>query len=131
MQAQADQHGLPVLPPGYTAQQAWGFRDVTGRFSYEFCRVYRPPSDLVDHRGPISKMDAALSYWVVTWHALGGPTTGTSASRSMNYAEARKVSGAQLTFSKFSSSRQMRDEIPRLLRVNEIAIEPPPGITPG
>lgn len=115
-----DGHGLPVLPAGYTSQQAWGFRDVTGRFSYEFCRVYRPPEGVVDHRGPISRMDAGLSFWVVTWEAAEGTAGGSSRSRSMNYTEARKLSGMQLTFSRFSSSQQMRDEIPRLLRVNEI-----------
>jgi hypothetical protein len=121
----------PSLPAGYSAQEAWGFRDSTGRFSYLFFRVYGPPDNPVDHRGAICRIDESLSYWVVIWRTFGGPADGRPEGRWISYAEARKLCGSRLTFSRFSSPQEMLEEVPRLLRVNEIAIEAQPGIPPS
>jgi hypothetical protein len=117
---------FPALPPGYTAQQAWGFRDPTGAFAYEFCRVYRPSAG-AGARGDMCQLDEGRSFWVVIWggrsHREDHPV-----GRWITYAQARKLSGAGLTFRRFSAPTEMSEEIPRLLRVAEI---PPEQEAPG
>lgn len=106
----------PALPSGYEAQAVSRFHDPTGRFSYEFSRVYGPPN-LLDRRGPACHLDQDLSYWVVTgpgFHATGGEER---ASRWLSYAQARKLRGSRLTFERFSSLVRMREELPELFHV--------------
>jgi len=108
------------LPPGYEAQPAWGFRDRTGRCFYEFNRVYAPPLDPFDARGPVCPLDEDLSYWSAVW-----PTSGdTGAGRWMSYARARKLRGSRFTFEQFSSLSRMRAELPGLLHVGDASLEP-------
>lgn len=114
---------LPSLPFGYEAQPAWGFRDRMGRFSYEFNRVYGPPSRL-DRRGPICRLDEDLSYWGVTWPTFSGTADERPAGRWITYAQARTLRASRLTFERFSSLQQMRDELPELLHVGDISLEP-------
>jgi hypothetical protein len=113
---------LPSLPSGYDAQSAWGFRDRTGRFSYEFNRVYTPPNRL-DKRGPKCRLDEDLSYWGVTWSTLSETGDERPAGRWVSYARARKLRGSRLTFERFSSLLQMRDELPELLHVGDVVLE--------
>jgi len=112
----------PALPSGYQAQPAWGFHDRTGRFSYEFNRVYGRPNRL-DQRGPTCRLDEGLSYWGVTWPTFTQTGDERPAGRWMTYAEARKLRGSHLTFERFSSL-QMRDELPELLHVGNVGLEP-------
>jgi hypothetical protein len=113
---------LPLLPPGYSSQEAWGFRDPSGTFSYEFCRVYGPPD--TDPHGPTCHLDEGRSYWVVLWRAHGTSTDTHPVARWMTYAQARKLSNVRLTFHRFSSPLDLRDEVPRLLGVAGIVLEP-------
>jgi hypothetical protein len=108
----------PPLPPGYDAQQAWSFRDPTGAFSYEFCRVYEPAAS-GGNRGPFCQLDEGRSYWVVTWLAAN-PAGDHQVSRWISYAQARALSGGHLTFRRFASPMHMRQELPRLLHVAEL-----------
>jgi hypothetical protein len=112
---------MPTLPPGYSAQEAWGFRDPSGTFSYEFCRVYGPPDD--DPHGPTCHLDEGRSYWAVLWRVRGVGAEAHPVGRWVTYAHARKASRAHLTFRHFSSPIDMRDEIPRLLGVSGIVVE--------
>jgi hypothetical protein len=116
----------PALPPGYSAQEAWGFHDPTGRFVFEFCRVYGPPED-ADQRGPFCRLNADLSYWVAMWPIFGKASDEHIAGRSMSFGQARKLLGSHLTFQRFSSSVEMREELPRLLHLGDIAIAVQPG----
>jgi hypothetical protein len=113
---------FPMLPPGYSAQQAWGFRDSTGVFAFEFCRVYGPPAG-TGARGPFCQLDEGRSYWVVIWREQGASAEDHPVSRWITYAGARELSGARLSFDRFSSAIDMRDEIPRLLGVPQIVVE--------
>jgi hypothetical protein len=115
--------GRPALPPGYEAQPAWGFQDRTGRFSYQFNRVYGPP-DPLDRRGPTRRLDEDLSFWEVTWAIDGGLDTERVVGRWVTYAEARALRGHGLTFARFASLPQMRPELDALLHVSEIGREP-------
>jgi hypothetical protein len=121
---------FPALPPGYSAQEAWGFRDPTGTFSYEFRRVYGLP-DTDDRHGAACHLDEGRSYWVVLWRAHGRSTDEHPVGRWLTYAQARKQSPTRLTFRHFSSPVDMRDEIPRLLDVAGIVLEPALVRTPG
>jgi hypothetical protein len=120
---------LPPLPPGYSAQEAWGFRDQSGNFSYEFCRVYGPPDR--DPHGLTCHLDEGRSYWIVLWSAHGSSPDDHPVCRWMTYAQASKLSRARLTFRRFSSPVDMRDEVPRLLGVAGIVLEPARSVTPG
>ena len=51
------------LPTGFQAQAVYGFRDPSGRFSYEFSNVYGPPRP--GRRGPVCHLDEDRSYWSV------------------------------------------------------------------
>ncbi len=106
----------PALPSGYEAQPVWGFRDSTGRFAYEFSRVYGPP-DLLDSRGPTCHLDEDLSYWVVTGPGLHSNGDKRPASHWMSFAQARKLRGFHMTFERFSSLVRMREELPELLHL--------------
>lgn len=114
-------HNFPYLarlPIGYQTLPCWGFHDDSGRFSYEFSRVYGPPAER-NGRGPIASVDEGLSYWNVVWpiRSAGGEEHPTG--RWINYTEARKLLGAHLTFERFSSPIHFRYELPALLRVAE------------
>ena len=108
---------LPSLPPGYVAQPAWGFRDATGCFFYEFNRVYGL-AIRSDERRPTIRLDCDLSYWVVTWPTFRGGDE-RPAGRWLSYAQARKLLGEGLLFKRFSSLVQMRPELPALLDIGE------------
>jgi hypothetical protein len=113
----------PSLPPGYEAQPAWGFHDQTGRFSYEFNRVYGPP-DWIDGRGPVCPLDEQLSYWGVIWSTLQEDGDEHPAGRWMTYGQARMLPGPRLTFERFSSLQGMRDELPGLLHTGNATSTP-------
>jgi hypothetical protein len=119
---------LPALPPGHEAQPVWRFPDRTGRFSYEFNRVYGPP-DLLDERGPTCQLDEDLSYWGVTWSLFPGTVDERPAGRWASYAQARRLRGPGLTFERFASYLQTCDELAELLdRCAEIV--PVGGVSP-
>lgn len=105
---------LPWLPRGCEAQPAGGFHDRTGRFSYEFYRVYGPPV-LLDTRGPTCQLDEGLSYWGMTWPAFARDADEHPAGRWVNFLQARRLLGPHLTFERFSSRERMREELPDLL----------------
>jgi hypothetical protein len=109
----------PALPSGYEAQPFWGFHDDTGRFFYQFHRVYRPPSRR-DRRGPTRQLDELLSFWAVTWPTRVKAIDERLAGRWISYAQARERQGPNLTFERFTS---MRYELPELLRVGDLAVE--------
>jgi hypothetical protein len=121
---------FPMLPPGYSAQQAWGFTDLTRAFRYEFCRVYGPPAG-GGARGPFCKLDEGRSYWVVIWRAQGDDAEGHPVGRWITYAEACTQYLTRLSFQRFSSPVDMRDEVPRLLRVAEIVVDQERAVTPS
>ena len=125
--APGDREDAPCLLPlalGYHAQPAWGFRDPTGRFSYEFNRVYGPPQRHAERR-PTCRLDRDLSYWGVTWSTFSAAGEERAAGRWMTYAQARALPGSHLTFERFSSLIEMRDELPRLLLPGGQDGEPP------
>jgi len=112
---------LPALPSGYSAAAAWGFHDAAG-FAYEFFRVYGPVEG-TGERGSFCELDEELSYWAVSW-----PVSGKAANedehvlwRCLNYERARTLTGPRLGFRRFSSPLAMREDLPRLLEVSEIA----------
>jgi len=114
----------PSFPPGYEAQPAWGFHDSTGRFSYEFNRVYGPP-EWVDWREPVCRLDEELSYWGVVWSTFGENGDEQPAGRWMTYAQARMLPGPRrLTYEQFSSLSGMRDELPGLLHTGNATSTP-------
>lgn len=115
------------MPTGSVAQPAWGFRDRSGRFFYEFYRVYGAP-DLLDEREPTCQLDEGRSYWVVTWAALEATGDERAVCRWMTYAEARKRSGSGMTFRRFSSLLRMSDELPELLGVRAATTQQKPAI---
>jgi hypothetical protein len=117
---------LAPLPAGYSAQEAWGFRDPSGTFSYEFLRIYGPP-DTDDPHGPTCHLDEGRSYWVVLWRAHGTSPDSHPVGRWLTYAQALKLFHGQLTFRRFSSPVDMRDELPRLLDVPGIVLDPEPA----
>lgn len=102
----------PRLPPGYTAQPVSGFGDGTGRFSYEFHRVYGPPTRR-DHRGLICLQDDDRSYWCVTWLSVSDAGDSRLTGRSMSYAQARRILGSRMTFDRFFA---LREQLAELLR---------------
>jgi hypothetical protein len=108
-----------VLPPGCEAQPLCGFHDQTGRFSYQFHRVYGPPRRR-DRRGPLTQLDEQLSYWAVTWSTSVKSAAQHLKGRWLSYAQARKLRGPNLTFEGFSS---MRDQLPELLEVGDVSLE--------
>lgn len=113
---------LPELPPGYSAQEAWGFH-APGGLSYDFSRVYGPPEGH-GPGGPICHLDEGLSYWVVVWHAPGDGGEEHATGQWMSYAQARKLSASRLTFRRFASPLDMREQLPLLLRVRELGVTP-------
>lgn len=121
---------LPPLPSGCDAQEAWGFTDPTGNFAYEFCRVYGPPEG-GGARGTFCRLDQDRSYWVVFWRAAEDGSGDHPVSRWLTYAQARALSPPGLTFRRFASSADMRDEIPRLLQVADIAPGRDRAVSPG
>ena len=100
---------LSPLPPGYSAQPAWGYCDHSGR--YTFNRVYEAPEAV---GGPgslmVGQLDEGRSYWIMTQ---------PGASRRVSYSQARRFLGARLTFEEFSSPLGMRDELRELLRAGQ------------
>jgi hypothetical protein len=117
----------PSLPPGYEAQPAWAFRDRTGRFFYEFNRVYGPP-DSVEGRGPVCRPDEQLCYWSVIWSTFGEDGDEHPAGRWITYGQARKLPGREPTFERFASLPWMRDELPELLHVGDVSLKPHPTV---
>jgi hypothetical protein len=113
--------GLPRLPPGYTSQVAWGFRDPAGGLYFDFFRVYRPPQPL-NGLGPIAKIDDDLSYW----QAIFQPSSQSPpVCRWMNYRQSRQVIGRALTFAAFSAPWPASGPVLRLLRA-AVPLESPP-----
>jgi hypothetical protein len=120
----------PSLPAGYSAQLTWGFRERTGRFTYDFHRVYTPAVPLPDGRlVVVGRLDADRSYWVVTWSAFSETGDEHPAGRWVSYAQACKRLGSHLNFERFSSSIQMREELPTLLNVGGVPLESLPAVT--
>ena len=113
---------LPALPPGYEAQPAWGFRDLTGRFSYEFHRVYGRP-DRFDRRGPMCRIDQDLSFWRTTWSTDGDPGSEHVAGWRLTYAQARALRGSRLTFARFSSVERMRADLEAITGIDLEAMQ--------
>ena len=108
------------LPAGYDRQPASGFHDPTGRFSYEFVRVYgawKKPSAA----DPSRELDQGLSHWSVTWPDLRSDGDERPAERSISFTRARELSGGRLSFARFSSELHMRDALPGWLRPGEPA----------
>lgn len=105
--------GFGSLPTGHTAQPAWGFHDLTGRFSYELHRVYGPPRDR-DARGSTCQLVEDLSYWEVTWKTITETGDERPAGRWLTFAQARELRRPRMTFERFSSS-DMREVLPELL----------------
>lgn len=104
----------PLLPPGFTAQAAWGFRDNSGTFTYEFNRVYGPTRR--SRRGIDGRhLDEERSYWVVTWSVAGETEREQAHGRWISYAQARKLRGSRFSFARFSSLLDMRADLPDLL----------------
>ncbi|MCC6751526.1 MAG: hypothetical protein IT371_27990 [Deltaproteobacteria bacterium] len=110
----------PTLPQGYDAQPAFGFSDATGRYSYEFNRVYGP-MDSSGGRGPIARLDEDRSYWAVGWSTFEGTEEERPMGRWLTYAQARKLPGPRLTFERFSSVWTMCDRLPALMKVEDQA----------
>ena len=119
---------LPSLPPGYEAQPVWGFHDRTGRFSYEFNRVYGPPRS-TGGRGPVCRLDKRLSYWSVIWSATGENGDEHPAGRWMTYGHARTLPGSRLTYEQFSFPLRMREVLPELLHVGDVRLKPRPTVS--
>lgn len=90
--------------------------------------MYLPPQDL-NGLGPVSRLDEGLSYWLTIFWPTGSSTQDKPISRWINYAQARRLGGSDLTFSRFSSPMPAREEIPRLQAVAGAAVEPPPAVT--
>jgi hypothetical protein len=104
----------PILPPGYQAQQAWGFRGTDGECFYEFSRVYGPAVQR-DGRGPVGRLHQDLSYWSVIWPVTGRTGDQHPAGRWVTYGQAHQKH-PRLGFDHFSSPGKMRDELPALFR---------------
>lgn len=110
----------PSLPAGYEAQAAWNDTDPSGRFAFEFVRVYGPPDGDV-LRGPVCHLDQGRSYWSVSWSVPGPRGELRHAARQVSYAEARRKRGATLTFARFSQLRVEGGGLAELLGVADIA----------
>jgi hypothetical protein len=97
------------------AQPAWGFRDESGRYSYEFNRVYGPARRA---RNGVEgqRLDEGSSYWVMSW--LEGVCTHLDhrRERSLTFTQARRLGGTRLTFARFSTLAVMRADLSALLR---------------
>lgn len=107
-----------VLPAGYETQPASGFHDPTGRFTYEFIRVYGSPTR-AGGAEPTRDLDEGLSHWSVIWPERHGDDDERPAERSITYDEARARTGGRLSFARFSSGPLMSDVLPGLLRPGE------------
>jgi hypothetical protein len=103
----------PTLPPGYYAQQAWGFRGPDQEFFYEFSRVYGPA--VGDGRGSIARLDQNLCYWSVIWSVIGPTGDHHPAGRWLTYGQVLEQR-PHLTFDSFASSAKMRTELPGLFQ---------------
>lgn len=93
------------MPPSFTAQPAWGFRDPIRDITYELVRVYGPARILrSDVEGQI--LDEERSYW----RTRPGESSGATAEgRAITITQARERMGDRLSFAGFSSIRRMRD----------------------
>jgi hypothetical protein len=100
------------LPPGFTAQAIYEFRDPSGRFSYEFSNVYGPPRP--GRRGSVCELDQDRSYWRVVSN-VDEAGRGGHVERSVNFAEARSARRGHLSFAEFASEMHMRRDLPMLL----------------
>jgi hypothetical protein len=65
------------------------------------------------------RLDEGRSYWVVTWSVFSETGDEHPGGRWVSYAQACKWLGSHLNFERFSSSIQMREELPTLLNVGE------------
>ena len=120
---------VPALPPGYEAQPAWGFRDSTGRFSYEFHRVYGPP-DPADKNERRCVLDEQRCYWGVTWSTWSATGDEHPAGRWLTFAQALALPGPRRTYDRFSSHVHMHDELPLLLHVADVGGADKPAQAP-
>jgi hypothetical protein len=100
------------LPAGFRAQAVYGFRDPSGRFSYEFANVYGPARP--GRRGPVCALDEDRSYWSVV-RQIDGAGQEQPVERSVSFAEARRAKRGHLRFADFSSVMHMRRDLPALL----------------
>jgi hypothetical protein len=104
----------PILPAGYHAQQAWGFRGSDQEFFYEFSRVYGR-AVAGDGRGSVARLDQNLCYWSVIWPITGPTGDQHPAGRWVTYGQVRERR-PHLSFDSFSSSAKMRFELPGLFQ---------------
>jgi hypothetical protein len=100
------------LPAGFTAQPVFGFRDPSGRFSYEFSNVYGPARP--GRRGAVCELDEDRSYWSVV-SQIEGAGQEQPVERSVSFAEARRAMRGHLRFADFASEMHMRRDLPALL----------------
>jgi hypothetical protein len=100
------------LPTGFEAQAVYGFRDPSGRFSYEFSNVYGPPR--AERRGPVCELDEDRSYWSVVGQT-DEAGEGQPVERSVSFAEARRAKRGHLSFAEFASQMHVRQVLPTLL----------------
>jgi hypothetical protein len=111
---------LPLLE-GYVSQPVRSFHDPSGRFAYQLNLVYGPPRQL---RTGIEAMvlDPEQSYWSVSWPAHGRPGVhDCTLGRWMSHSRARALLGKRMTFERFCSIDLMREQLPGLLSVENIA----------
>ena len=114
---------LPLLPPGCSAQPVWGFMDRSGQLFFEFHRVYRTEPVYRDGQHYLEdRLDPDLSYWAVTWTGRSANGDEFPAARWINYVQARKRCGPQLSYTRFST--QMGSTLPALLHTEDIELPP-------
>jgi hypothetical protein len=118
----AGQRGEPALPPSFTAQPAWGFRDPIRDITYELVRVYGPSRFLrsgSDVEG--QPLDERRSYW----RATPGASSGASPrGRALTFAQARERMGSRLGFTAFSTIEHMRDFLVEALDPDRMDMPP-------
>jgi hypothetical protein len=117
----AGQSGEPDLPPSFTAQPAWGFRDPGRDMAYELVRVYGPTGYLRRRTGVEGQvLDEPMSYWRTRPGASSGvPRQG----RAITLAQVRERMNRRLSFAGFSSIGRMRSFLVE-------ALDPAPGGAP-
>jgi hypothetical protein len=83
------------------------------------------------HDAALCQLDEGRSYWVVIWGAQGTAAEVHPVGRWLTCAQALEVTGARLTSQRFSRSVDVREEVPRLLRVAQIAVEEKRPVMPS